>query len=296
MSTIEEAPTASRLHETIEGLEALIGQPAIAEDYVRLRIDLVKAQAAVSDALAERELSPVVCGSGSQQDGPALGEDAIAWDDAFLAALFCALCAAANEYGQPSEGLVNLEAAVEQDATLPWRIAAASVLDGDGEWLASAAEQFATPRDVLLFVGRTIAQPFVADAASRLREQGEAQTHAPDSSGVCPTCGSQPALARLRQDDGKRILCCLLCDEKWEFARLTCPFCGNDDQDRLGTLSIDGVDAHWIEVCESCRHYIKTMDERNVARTEGGLPLVDDVATLHLDLLAERDGYARALL
>ena len=291
MSTIEQAPAASRLHETLEGLEALIGQPSVSEDYVRFRIELLKAQATARDSLAERELPPVVSSSGP--DDPALGAHSISWDHALLGSLFTALYSALKMHGRTTEGLANLEAAVEQDATLPGRIAAASVLNGDGEWLGSAAQQFAAPRDVLLFVGRTIAQPFVADAAKRLREQGHVQTHVPDSSGSCPTCGSKPALARLRHDDGKRVLCCLLCHEEWTFARPGCPFCGNVDQDTLGTLMIDGVDAHWLEVCESCRHYIKTMDQRNVAQTEGGLPLLDDVATLHLDLLAEMDDYVR---
>jgi formate dehydrogenase maturation protein FdhE len=54
-------------------------------------------------------------------------------------------------------------------------------------------------------------------------------------------------------------------------------------------------DPRWIETCESCRGYIKTVDERKLPAGETIIPVVEESATLHLDLLAEREGYIRRI-
>ena len=55
------------------------------------------------------------------------------------------------------------------------------------------------------------------------------------------------------------------------------------------------TDPWWIETCEKCKRYIKVLDERRLALDEETIMLVADVATLHLDLLAEREGYKRRM-
>jgi FdhE protein len=65
------------------------------------------------------------------------------------------------------------------------------------------------------------------------------------------------------------------------------------DRESLGVLRLDDADAHWIETCERCKGYIKTVDERKLPEGETVLPVVEEAATLHLDLLAEREGYIR---
>ena len=52
-------------------------------------------------------------------------------------------------------------------------------------------------------------------------------------------------------------------------------------------------DARWVETCEGCKGYIKTVDERKLPEDETVLSVVEEAATLHLDLLAEREGYIR---
>ena len=46
-----------------------------------------------------------------------------------------------------------------------------------------------------------------------------------------------------------------------------------------------------IDVCDKCKKYIKTVDSREITR-EVILP-VEDIATLHLDIIAEEEGYKR---
>jgi formate dehydrogenase maturation protein FdhE len=49
----------------------------------------------------------------------------------------------------------------------------------------------------------------------------------------------------------------------------------------------------WLETCDACQGYIKTVDERRLVEGEAIYPVVEEAATLHLDLLAEREGYVR---
>jgi FdhE protein len=106
-------------------------------------------------------------------------------------------------------------------------------------------------------------------------------------------CGSAPSFARLRREDGRRILVCSLCGRSWESPRLLCPLCGIDDPEALSLLRPPEDAARWVEACEGCRGYVKTVDERRLPLGETIIPVVEEAATLHLDLLAEREGYIR---
>jgi FdhE protein len=111
--------------------------------------------------------------------------------------------------------------------------------------------------------------------------------------GYCPVCGEPPVMAMTAPDNGKRSLVCGGCATKWPFSRITCPFCGNTDQDRLSYLYLEHDDKYRIEVCDVCRHYIKTVDLRNMDR-----PMdfeVEDMITLHLDMIAMENGYTHPL-
>jgi FdhE protein len=99
-------------------------------------------------------------------------------------------------------------------------------------------------------------------------------------------------MAKFQKDDGRRILECYLCGTQWAFKRLRCPFCGNEDHKTLGYLFLDG-DSCRIDKCDNCKRYIKTLDERKSTQDQPLSLLVQDVATLYLDILAIREGYQR---
>jgi FdhE protein len=73
--------------------------------------------------------------------------------------------------------------------------------------------------------------------------------------------------------------------------RLHCAVCGNNDQDSLQYLCADGEEAYRIDLCDRCHHYIKTIDYRSL---EGSDPCLEDLATLHLDVVASEKGYTRS--
>ncbi|NLI13934.1 formate dehydrogenase accessory protein FdhE [Pelotomaculum propionicicum] len=105
--------------------------------------------------------------------------------------------------------------------------------------------------------------------------------------GNCPVCGGKPTLSLLEKGTGKRQLFCGLCEIKWRFHRLGCPYCTNNESQ---FFTVEGMEKYRVYFCEKCRGYIKTVDENKA----GGEPLNllwEDINTVQLDVLAMREGY-----
>jgi FdhE protein len=107
--------------------------------------------------------------------------------------------------------------------------------------------------------------------------------------GYCPICGKEPKIGEIREEEGRRFLFCTQCGFEWRFMRIKCPFCGNEEQQTLAYFSIEGEERYRVDVCNECKRYIKTVDFRET-REEANLD-VEDIATLHLDMLANEEGY-----
>ena len=109
---------------------------------------------------------------------------------------------------------------------------------------------------------------------------------------LCPNCRALPQLAVLRPegDGGKRMLLCSLCHSEWEFRRVLCPSCGEENHEKLPRYTAESVKAVRVEACDSCGKYLKSAD-----LTIHGLavPEVDEVATASLDLWAIERGYRK---
>jgi FdhE protein len=109
---------------------------------------------------------------------------------------------------------------------------------------------------------------------------------------ACPFCDSKPVAAVLRGegDGAKRSLVCSLCATEWEFRRLLCPNCGEEKEPKLPVYTAQEFPHVRIEPCDSCRTYIKSVD-----LTKNGLavPVVDELATVSLNLWAEEHGYTK---
>jgi FdhE protein len=110
------------------------------------------------------------------------------------------------------------------------------------------------------------------------------------SEGYCPICGKEPKIGEIREEeDGKRYLFCHQCGFKWYFHRIKCPFCGNDEQHSLAYFEVEGEERYRVDVCNKCRRYIKTV-ELPKSSEEPNMD-VEDIATLHLDMIAYDEGY-----
>jgi FdhE protein len=142
--------------------------------------------------------------------------------------------------------------------------------------------------DVFLrFFMLSLLQPFAESLA------GRGQVPRDIASRRCPFCGAPPVAAVLREegDGGKRLLLCSLCSTEWEFRRVLCPNCGEEDKDKLPVYSSDDLAYVRIEACETCHTYLKGID-----MTKNGLavPVVDELASVSLNVWAEENGYTKA--
>ena len=107
--------------------------------------------------------------------------------------------------------------------------------------------------------------------------------------GYCPICGREPKIGEIRDDEGTRYLFCNQCGFEWSYRSVKCPFCGNEEQRTLAFFTIEEDERYRVDVCNECKRYIKIIDFRNT-KEKADLD-VEDIATLHLDMLANDEGY-----
>jgi FdhE protein len=109
------------------------------------------------------------------------------------------------------------------------------------------------------------------------------------SEGYCPVCGKEPKIGEIREEEGHRFLYCTQCGIEWNYMRVKCPFCGNEEQKTLAYFTVEGDERYRVDVCDNCKRYIKTVDFRST--NEKADLEVEDIATIHLDMLANEEGY-----
>ena len=107
--------------------------------------------------------------------------------------------------------------------------------------------------------------------------------------GFCPICGSTPKIGEIKGEEGHRYLHCYQCGYEWLFPRIVCPFCGNSDQQTLLYFTVEGNEQYRVDTCNVCQQYIKIVDFRE-SKKDTNLE-VEDIATLHLDMIANDEGY-----
>ncbi len=118
---------------------------------------------------------------------------------------------------------------------------------------------------------------------------GEAVKSSGWNEGYCPVCGREPKISQLKNEEGEKYLFCGQCGIEWRYPRLKCPFCENDDQQTLAFFTVEDEEQYRVDVCNVCNRYIKTIDFRKINETPN--MDVEDIATLHLDILANDEGY-----
>jgi FdhE protein len=143
------------------------------------------------------------------------------------------------------------------------------------------------PADPQEFLLLAFLQPYAEFTRSRANLQLEGYT-----SLLCPFCNRKPAAGVLRQqgDGGRRSLLCGFCLTEWEFRRVICPGCGQEDHAKLPVYTAAELPYIRVECCDACHTYIKCID-----LTKNGLadPLVDELASVPLNLWAQEHGYAK---
>ncbi len=160
------------------------------------------------------------------------------------------------------------------------------VLSGDEEAKAEGEEDEDESFDLIAFFVEESLRPALEVLAEKY---GDAIRKSGWSEGYCPVCGKEPKIGELREEEGYRYLYCSQCGIDWSFMRVKCPFCGNEEQKSLAYFSVEGDERYRVDVCDNCKRYIKTVDFRST--NEKADLEVEDIATIHLDMLANEEGY-----
>jgi formate dehydrogenase maturation protein FdhE len=147
-----------------------------------------------------------------------------------------------------------------------------------------------SPSDATGFLVQAFLQPYAELLRSRVSVRSIES--AESARGFCPYCSHRPVAGVLRQmgDGAARSLICSFCLHEWEFRRLVCPACGEENDRKLPVFTAGDFDYIRVECCDACKTYIKTVDLTKNGHAE---PVVDELASAPLDLWARDHGYAK---
>lgn len=238
----------------------------------------------------EVEVLPVEKGTASQKGEtfPLLLGNDIPGDFEDARKLFRSLCRMAKKQNQTlQQGVEKIEKAIRGRRIDLDRLLKEMTLS-ETPYVDDVSSSLGLSLDILMFLGRASIQPFLEKVALHLGEQHE---HREWNKGACPICGSPPIISELSGEQGKRMWICSVCGYKWQALRMACPFCGREDPQSHQYLFVKGDETVRIDVCDRCKRYIKTIDSRKIGLAI--FPLLEYMGTLHLDMLAQQEGYQR---
>ncbi|MGA7557695.1 MAG: formate dehydrogenase accessory protein FdhE [Terriglobales bacterium] len=259
----------------IQRAEELAAQYSFAAEILRFYVSVARFQESLSRELAKSFTEPISASGSAAPDS-----------DPFARPLPPKL---ARQFGE-------FLSVVEQSGPNALREAARELRTGGDShfhllpafW--NGTEAGALPPGPHDFFARAFLQPY----AIAIRTQSTLHWNGP-APYLCPFCKRKPGLGVLRPlgDGGQRSLVCSFCLAEWEFRRIVCPGCGEENHAKLPVYTADELKHVRVEACDSCRSYIKTVDMTKSGRAE---PVVDEMAAIPLDLWAAKQGYMKLQL
>lgn len=217
---------------------------------------------------------------------PLIAPDSVRVDGEAASAFLAGLLAVMERVGTEGRGELAAvgRALAERALDLPALFAAC--LARERGVLAGAAAAVSVSPPLLEFILEIPLKTALEGVAASMDQSAfEGWTH-----GHCPVCGGRAGMDELAGEEGRRHLSCSGCFFKWPYKRIKCPYCGSEDPASLSYFAA-GDGPTRVGVCRACARYIKTRDAR---AGSADVPLeVEDLATLHLDLMASKEGFER---
>ncbi|WP_419785434.1 formate dehydrogenase accessory protein FdhE [Pseudodesulfovibrio sp.] len=193
--------------------------------------------------------------------------------------------------GPLADGAKAVAKAVKSGSLVPSELFERFMRD-DHAFFAPWAERTHGAPKTLSFLAFAALSPSIEAAADELADKlPEMKVPAV---GTCPLCGSLPLISSLEQTEGFRRATCSFCRHDYRIKRIACPVCGEEDQKKLTFFTVDEEPGFRVDVCETCKTYVKTLDFRKLDRI--AIPVLDDLDSLALDYVAAGQGYKRATL
>jgi len=155
-----------------------------------------------------------------------------------------------------------------------------------GYWRTGGREVEAALESSLFFV-LAVLQPYAAAISSGFERSDQANGLA-----TCPCCTARPVAGVLRKEalGAKRLLMCSLCLSEWNYLRVRCPGCGEENFEALPVYTSAPFEHIRVEACDTCKTYIKSVD---LTKDGHAIPDVDEMATVPLGLWAQENGYTK---
>jgi FdhE protein len=260
----------TRWKRRIERAEELVRQYPFAAEILRFYLAIAQFQAGLFARLETASGGRHQAGSQRPASGPPeLGE---------LISSFRPFLATVDQYGPPPLA----EQAYEMQSR------SQEVLEQLLNEFWDAPANLARPcSDANEFFARAFLQPY----AEFVRSQADLKWDGYTGS-RCPFCARKPGVGVLRQqgDGGRRSLLCSFCQAEWEFRRIVCAACGEENHQKLPVYSAAEFAHVRVECCDHCKHYLKTVDLTKTGLAE---PEIDELASVPLDLWAQQHGYTK---
>jgi formate dehydrogenase accessory protein FdhE len=190
--------------------------------------------------------------------------------------------------------LAQAAAALLQQGPADWQSAIEEFWHGDAE-LAAAVDDVGTDdggdSHGAISSHRLLAWIFLQPYAEYLANHREIAI-VDGAPSTCPLCGGKPVAGVLRSegDGAKKSLICMLCAHEWAFRRIYCPACGEEREPQMAYYSAPEIAHVRVDVCDTCHTYLKSID---LTKTGLAVPVVDELATMPLDLWAHEHGYEK---
>jgi FdhE protein len=199
--------------------------------------------------------------------------------------LFQSLC----QIGKEANPHMEEEVRKIEEAMSEKKIDLSTLFKGGGneQEVERVSRELGFDKKILLFLIHSSLIPCIEIGVEQLQHEINTELWV---KGHCPICGSLPCLSLLKEEVGKRFLLCSYCRYSWRVDRVPCPFCNNEDQKSLQYFYAEEEKTHRVDLCDKCHQYIKTIDLRTIGESD---PLLEDLATIHLDLVASQKGYKR---
>lgn len=190
--------------------------------------------------------------------------------------------------------LAQSAATLAMKGSAAWQRAIEDFWYRDPDWAAGAddAERVhSSDQSAATYSDRVLAWIFLQPYAEYLADHRKV-TIMDGTPSTCPLCGGKPAVGVLRSegDGAKKSLICMLCAHEWAFRRVYCPACGEEREPQMAYYSAPEIAHVRVDVCDTCHTYLKSVD---LTKTGLAVAVVDELATIPLDLWAREHGYQK---
>lgn len=183
----------------------------------------------------------------------------------------------------------KIDKIIEVADSLDYRMLIKAGLDLDAAYAAQISEQQGLPQELFIFSLDHALRPYLRVLAELYYEDLRDERFYWQFPNLCPICGAKSTFSRLQFEDGQRLMFCDHCFAEWKTQYLACVYCGHDQPGDINFIKVDEDQAYRIYVCEKCKGYLKTYDERSA-----GMPtdlFIANIETVYLDMLAQDRGY-----